>query len=360
MTKNLLIKFISGDAQESEKRAVLEWISKNPDNLRYYTGLKNLWVYNNMPVSPATQDEMKGAALITDNYSLNSIYSSDKKDISDSSAGFKIKKSRINRYAVVAAASVAILLTVNILQFLKNRSLTIEAQVPVIALSEIPFEHKHTLYTNNGVKGFVELPDGSKVWLNSATTLTYPDKFQGATREVMVAGEALFEVVKDSLKPMIVNTNRDFKIEVLGTKFNVRTYENDYEAQTTLISGSINLVRDIKNGKREIIAQLKPKESYVIRDNNAPLFIKQVDTSKQIAWKQGLLIFESTPMNEVIKKLERWHGTQFIIKDYDILKTRLTANFRSESIIQIMEMIKFCTPIDYTIKENIVTLNKKS
>jgi len=187
-----------------------------------------------------------------------------------------------------------------------------------------------------------------------------PDRFQGATREVMIAGEALFDVVKDSLKPMVVNTNRDFKIEVLGTKFNVRTYENDYEAQTTLISGSINLIREIKKGERVIIAQLKPTESFVIRDKNAPVLIKQIDTTKQMAWKQGLLIFESTPMDEVIKKLERWHGTQFIIEDYDILKTRLTANFRSESIVQIMEMIKFCTPIEYTIKENIVTLNKKS
>jgi len=360
MTKNLLLKFITGAAQESEKRAVLEWISKNPNNLRYFTGLKNLWVYNNMPLSPATLEEMKEASLITDKYSHSNSYSREKIDLIETKSEIKIKRSPFNRYVILAAASVAILLTVNILQFLKNRSLTIEAQVPVIALSEIPFESKHTLYTNNGVKGFVELPDGSKVWLNSATTLTYPDKFQGATREVMVAGEALFEVVKDSLKPMIVNTNRDFKIEVLGTKFNVRTYENDYEAQTTLISGSINLIREINKGEREIIAHLKPTESFVIRDKNAPVLIKQVDTSKQIAWKQGLLIFESTPMDEVIKKLERWHGTQFIIEDYDILKTRLTANFRSESIVQIMEMIKFCTPIEYTIKENIVTLNKKS
>jgi ferric-dicitrate binding protein FerR (iron transport regulator) len=360
MTKNLLLKFITGVAQEGEKRAVLEWIGNNPNNLHYFTGLKNLWVYNNMPQSLATLEEMKAATLITDKYSRNSRYSRDKKYLSDSTGGTKIKRSPFKRYIILAAASVAILLTVNILQFIKNRSLTTETQVPVIALSDIPFEHKHTLYTNNGVKGFVELPDGSKVWLNSATTLTYPDKFAGATREVMVAGEALFDVVTDSLKPMIVNTNRDFKIEVLGTKFNVRTYENDYEAQTTLISGSINLIREIKKGERVIIAQLKPTESFVIRDKNAPVLIKQIDTTKQMAWKQGLLIFESTPMDEVIKKLERWHGTQFIIQDYDILKTRLTANFRSESIVQIMEMIKFCTPIEYTIKENIVTLNKKS
>ncbi|MDP3453148.1 MAG: DUF4974 domain-containing protein [Bacteroidales bacterium] len=341
MTKNLLIKYIAGTVQENEKRAVLEWIGKNPDNLKYFIELKNIWVYNNMPDSHATIDEMKMVSTITGN-------------------NFKYKKSSSKVYFLLAAASVAILITLNIFQYIRNLSLANVVKEPIVSLSDIPFEHKHTLYTNNGVKGYVELPDGSKVWLNSATTLTYPDKFAGATREVMVAGEALFEVVKDSLKPMIVNTNRDFKIEVLGTKFNIRSYDNDYEAQTTLISGSINLIREVKKGKREIIAQLKPTESFVIRDKNAPILIRQIDTSKQIAWKQGLLIFESTPMDEVIKKLERWHGTQFIIKDYDILKTKLTANFRSESIIQIMEMIRFCTPIDYTIKENIVTLNKKS
>ena len=346
MTKKLLIRYIKGAAGEHEKREVLEWIGKNPDNLKYFIGLKNLWVYNNMPQSFATLSEMKEVSRITGSR-VRRLYNP------------LFKKSN-RRYVILTAASVALLLAVNIWQFVENRELKVELTVPRITLAEVPSEQKHTLYTNNGVKGYVELPDGSKVWLNSASRLTYPDRFQGATREVLVAGEALFEVVRDTLKPMIVNTNRDFMIEVLGTKFNIRSYDNDYEAQTTLISGSINLIREKNRGERELIAHLSPKESFVIRDKNAPILIKQIDTTKQIAWKNGQLIFESTPMPEVLKKLERWHGTKFIIVDEDILQTKLTANFRSESIVQIMEMIKFCTSIDYSVTENIVTLHKKS
>lgn len=346
MTKKLLIKYIKGVAGEGEKREVLEWIERSPDNLKYFMELKNLWVYNNMPQSFATLSEMKEASKITGSR-LGRLYN-------------PVFKKRNRRYVLLAAASVVLLLTVNIWQFLENRELKVELAIPRVTLAEVPSEQKHTLYTNNGVKGYVELPDGSKVWLNSASRLTYPDRFNGATREVLVAGEAFFEVVKDSLKPMIVNTNRDFMIEVLGTKFNIRSYDNDYEAQTTLISGSINLIREKNRGERELIAHLSPKESFVIRDKNAPVLIKQIDTTKQIAWKNGQLIFEATPIPEVLKKLERWHGTKFIIVDPDILNAKLTANFRSESIVQIMEMIKFCTSIDYSVTENIVTLHKKS
>ncbi len=346
MTKKLLIKYIKGAAGEHEKRIVLEWVERSPDNLKYFMGLKNLWVYNNMPQSFATLNEMKEASGIA-RAKRAKLYNQG-------------VKGRNFRYALLAAASVALLLAVNVWQYIENRGLKTELTVPRVMLSEVPSDQKHTLYTNNGVKGYVELPDGSKVWLNSASRLTYPDRFDGATREVLVAGEALFDVVRDTLKPMIVNTNRDFMIEVLGTKFNIRSYDDDYEAQTTLISGSINLIREVKSGERELIAHLSPKESFVIRDKNAPILIKQIDTTKQIAWKNGHLIFESTPMPEVLKKLERWHGTKFIIVDSDILDAKLTANFRSESIVQIMEMIKFCTSIDYSVTENIVTLHKKS
>jgi len=156
-----------------------------------------------------------------------------------------------------------------------------------------------------------------------------------------------------------VNTNKNFRVEVFGTKFNIRSYENDDEAQTTLFSGSITLTRKLENSPREVITQLKPKESFVIRDNNAPLLIRQADTTKQKAWKEGKLLFESTPISEVIKKLERWHGTEFQVIDNEVLNYKITANFKAESIVQIMEMIQFCSFVDYTLEGNRVILRKR-
>ena len=147
----------------------------------------------------------------------------------------------------------------------------------------------------------------------------------GPTREINISGEAFFDVVSNPNKPMIVSTNKNFKVEVPGTKFNIRSYENDTEAQTTLFSGSIKLTRKLSSTGREVTTLLRPKESFVLREYMAPVLILQSDTSKQVAWKEGKLLFDSTPMLEVIKKLERWHGTEFIVKDQEILNYKITA-----------------------------------
>jgi ferric-dicitrate binding protein FerR (iron transport regulator) len=258
-----------------------------------------------------------------------------------------------------AASVIVILLGLNLFYLSNKPIINEEPKQERILLSSIPVEFKHVLFTNNGVKGYVKLPDGSTVWLNSASRIEYPDKFLGSTREIDISGEAFFDVVSNPNKPMIVSTNKNFKVEVLGTKFNIRSYENDTEAQTTLFSGSIKLTRRLPSSGREVTTLLRPKESFVLRDYMAPVLIKQSDTSKQVAWKEGKLLFDSTPMLEVIKKLERWHGTEFIVKDQEVLDYKITANFRSESIVQIMEMIQFCSLINYKVVGNQVTISKR-
>lgn len=338
MTKKELINYISGLSGKEERERVLLWINQNPNNLKYFTQLKSIWVKSNLPQSVASEEE------------LQEFY----KKVATTN---RPATNRFKGYFWAASIAALLLLIVNILQFINSSGEG--EQSGRITLKESAPEQLHTLYTNNGVKANVILPDGSSVWLNSASRLTYPSQFEGATREVHVKGEALFDVVSDSLKPMIVNTDRGFMVEVVGTKFNIRAYDGDNEAQTTLISGSVKLTREVKGGKREVIAHLKPKESFIVREKESPIVLKQTDTTKQIAWKNGLLIFEATPLPEVITKLERWHGTKFIVEDPSVLTAKLTANFRSESIVQIMEMIRFCTHLEYSIEENTVTIFKK-
>lgn len=343
MTKQLIIKYISGKATESEQQSVLDWVALNNDNFKYYITLKNLWVSQNMPNSKASASEIVQIK--------NSINSSSKQSN-------KFSFNTIIKYAV--AGSIIILLGLNLNFLIRNKHPQVSTDRERILLSYLPQEYKHTLYTNNGVKGYVRLPDGSQVWLNSASKIEYPDKFSGDTREVEISGEAFFDVISNPEMPMIVNTNKDFRVEVLGTKFNIRSYDNDNEAQTTLFSGSITLTRKLGNSTRELITQLSPKESFIIRSKQAPLLIKQADTTKQKAWKEGKLLFESTPISEVIKMLERWHGTEFQVLDDEVLNYKITANFKSESIIQIMEMIQFCSFVDYSLNGNKVTLRKRA
>ena len=344
MKKELLLKYIKGEAAKHEETEIYDWIGKSPDNERYFVLLNNLWISQNISNNKASDAVLEVIRLLT----TSRIYF------------FK----RYIKYISYAAVAIAVLsIGLNLFLIDSNSRLVKEYGDRPVRLSQLSEESRHEIYTEKGVKAKITLPDGSAVWLNSDTRITYPDKFASDIREVHFSGEAYFDVVSDSLRPLVISTNKDFKIEVLGTRFNVRSYDNDNEAQTTLYSGSLNVVSKGASstfGKvKEIVTTLKPSESCIIRAKQNPILIKPADANKQVAWKEGRIIFESTPLSEVIKMLERWHGTEFLVKDPSIYRFDITARFRSESIVQIMEMIKYCALIDYTIDSNKVVLYRR-
>lgn len=337
MTKQLLIKYICGDTSLQEDQLIHAWLGADTRNLKYFIELKRMWVLQNMPDKSPTEEQM---------LKLKQICNTSERGEKISVPGWQIK-----RYLV--AAVIITLLGFNLYLFTakRNTEKQLEEKGRVL-LTEIPAAYKHTVYTNKGTKACLDLPDGSKVWLNADTRITFPDKFMGTTREVELSGEAFFDVVSDSLNPMIISTNKQLKIKVLGTKFNVKSYENDTESVTTLVSGEVELLNDKIGSHETVLAKLKDEESFTFKSNETKGFVHKSDTTKQIAWKNGYLIFDAAPLSEVIKQLERWHGAKFKIEDASILDFKYTAEFHSESMIQILSMLKFISRIDYAIKEN--------
>lgn len=338
--EDLIIKYLANNATASEEKFLMEWINESEENLKTFSSMQLLCVSQSMPNKRAESE--------VDNFLFNAIISKGKKEL-------KSKKIAI----ACIAASLAVLLSANIVLLLFDKMWSKEN---LLTYQDNVFNgYYHEVYTEKGVKAYVVLPDSSKVWLNSDSRISFPDKFTGPCREVKISsGEYYFDVVRNIDTPMIVHTSMDFKIEVVGTAFNVRTYKEDKESQTTLISGSINLIKDIQNGRQDEVTKLYPNDSYVVRKDKTSIIIRNSQvTSKEIAWKEGFLIFESTLMEDIITKLERWYGAKFYIKDPEVLEQRITATFQSESLIQIMEMIKFCSPIDYSLDHNTITLMKK-
>lgn len=343
MKKELLLRYIKGEATNKEEREILEWVGKSRENERYFVMLNNLWISQNISDKKASDQELEAIVKLT--------------------TGKKVFGGRFRRYLPYVAAAVILLsVGLNFLLFNGTVSPTKKGDDPV-RMAYLPTEYKHEIYTEKGVKARVILPDGSKVWLNSDSRMVYPDRFESDIREIDFSGEAYFDVVRDSLRPLVINTNKDFKVEVLGTKFNLKSYDNDAEARTTLYSGSVNIVSKVPGGKlkndKEVVTKLKPLESCIIRDKQNPIHIKPENPEKQTAWKDGRIIFESTPMSETIKILERWHGVEFEVKDKSVYTFDITARFKSESIVQIMEMIKYCALIDYSIDSNKVVLYRR-
>lgn len=168
----------------------------------------------------------------------------------------------------------------------------------------------NTLTTPAGGMYHLTLPDGSSVWLNAASAITYPTAFVGSTREVMIRGEAYFEVKKDAAKSFIVNLNNHTKIEVLGTRFDVNAYENENSIRTTLLEGAVKVTPGKPNDNEPSVT-LKPGEQAVTGADK----IKVIDTpdpDATIAWKNGLFNFEGMPLEMAMRQLARWYDIQIV------------------------------------------------
>jgi ferric-dicitrate binding protein FerR (iron transport regulator) len=158
---------------------------------------------------------------------------------------------------------------------------------------------------------------------------------------------------------MLVSTTKGFSVRVTGTEFNIKAYQSDNSAQTTLYSGEIYLLR--KNDNQFISTKVEPNQTVIINTAGSRINLTAVMKQSPLddaAWKEGKMIFESTPMSEVITTLERWHGVDFVIKNKEVLNYRITATFNSESIVQIMDLICMTTPIRFEITNRKVVLDK--
>jgi transmembrane sensor len=184
---------------------------------------------------------------------------------------------------------------------LKNGQLVYDAATsPNVAIGY------NTMTTPKGRQFQLVLPDGSKVWLNAASSIRYPIMFTGKERKVEITGEAYFEVARNTAKPFRVQVNEETTIEVLGTHFNINSYSNEESINTTLLEGS---VRVISNAGKTV---LKPGQQARSRAQETIRVLDNVDVEKVMAWKNGVFNFEDATLEEVMRQLERWYDIEVV------------------------------------------------
>ena len=160
----------------------------------------------------------------------------------------------------------------------------------------------NTITTPKGGTYQIVLPDGSKVWLNAASSISFPTMFASNERKVKISGEVYFDVEKDKTKPFLVQFG-DAEIEVFGTSFNIKAYHDESSSQTTLIEGSIAL----KNGKQS--KRLLPGQQTEI-SQNGHLITENVDVNEATAWKDGLFFFKDADVETVMRQVARWYDVE--------------------------------------------------
>lgn len=167
-----------------------------------------------------------------------------------------------------------------------------------------------TLRTPRAGQYQIVLSDGTRVYLNASSALTYPTYFEGDTRKVQLDGEAYFEVAKDAKRPFIVNTKTQ-EIKVLGTRFNVNAYQDEPISKTTLVEGSVAIFAD---GSKNVI--LKPNQQASLKDNT--ITVSTVDASEYISWTKGEIVLTNLHLPEVLNQLERWYDVTFEYSSLDL------------------------------------------
>lgn len=232
-----------------------------------------------------------------------------------------------------------------ILDSANNGNITRQGNVTVIKLDDGQLSYHpsdnanaevvyNTIATPRGGQYQVVLADGSKVWLNAASSITFPTSFPGKEREVKVTGEAYFEVVHNAAKPFRVSVG-DMKVEVLGTHFNVNAYEDEGEIKTTLLEGSVN----VSVGSRSV--RITPGEEARIRSHNDNIEIgKGVNVDEVIAWKNGLFQFDQANIQTIMRQIARWYDVDVEFRGIISKETFTGIVSRNSNVSLVLEIMK--------------------
>lgn len=198
----------------------------------------------------------------------------------------------------------------------------------------------------------VVLADGTKVWVNSESELSFPLRFDGGERVVRLNGEAYFDVRRDTARPFVVETGQS-AVRVLGTSFNVCSYEEDGVEQTTLVSGSV----EVDYGGRRY--RLEPGEQLETAEGKEPV-VRKVKTRLFTSWKDGMFRFADMPLAELTVKLSRWYNVNFVFEDEVSKKSRFSgAVWKDVDFYEFLDLIESTTHVHFEVRQDTVLIRRK-
>ena len=215
-------------------------------------------------------------------------------------------------------------------------------------------ENMQTVVVPAGQHAELYLADGTHVWLNSGSRLTFPGRFSKKVRHVELDGEGYFKVSSNIKQPFIVGTNR-CNIRVLGTEFNVLAYEKDSIWETALLEGAVEI---LVPGSNNSGMRLEPNMMASLKGNRLVKGrIKEVD---YFLWREGLLCFNDISVRDMIEKLKLYYGVDIVVNNTRILKNRYTGKFRTKDGVEhVLKVLKLNNKFTYTKDDetNVITIN---
>lgn len=308
MNQELILKYISGKATQQEKEEVATWIDADAANLKEFMSLRKsydafLWQETNK--------------LNKQPKNVLTIHPSTKKFL-----------------RIAAMFIVAFGLSFLMIQTLQQESVEMQ-----------------TVYVPAGQRSLVTLADGTTVWVNGKSTLTFPNRFSSRTRNVELDGEAYFDVRKNPEKQFIVSTAHQSAIKVLGTKFNVKAYKEADEVITTLVEGKINFEFNNTSRQPQYIA-MAPGQKLIYYSQNGRTELYTTSGERELSWKDGKIIFRQTSLRDALDILTDRYNVEFVIRENVPYDDSFSGTFTNRNLEQILNFIDISSKVRWRYLNN--------
>ncbi|WP_158859371.1 FecR family protein [Lunatibacter salilacus] len=200
-----------------------------------------------------------------------------------------------------------------------------------------------TKFTQPGEKLRLTLKDGTKIWMNAATEIQFPERFDTLERRIVLTGEAYFEVAKDSVRPFIVETN-GLSTTALGTSFNITT-KNEGRIYVSLLSGKVKI--SSTSDQEDIF--LDPGKELRYSTNDRKLQVRAFDIDQVMAWKEGNLVFEDATLLSVVKQLEDWYGVKIQIENGERIRWKYSAEYKNQTLEDVLNSLSYIQQFEYSL-----------
>jgi len=362
---DLLLKCLSGQAEDVEYLEAYSWVHDNPANFEHYTDLRDAWLCAGLSTRHKYYDADEGWSRI------------------NARKWYKFVKLPFNmvqaNWTKVAATLLLAIITGAMAYHFVLRNNIISSKY---------FDKQIVVEAPLGAKSFVILSDSTRVWLNAGSKLKYSTSYDFNQRNIFLEGEAYFEVATNKRLPFRVYAS-DVMVEAVGTSFNIKAFPDEDIIETTLVSGLARVERRTQEGKTEKIIlgpnqkatfAVTPREMKpVIPENGeiahnvpakttsrtpAPLesftVAKYVNTRLYTSWKDKRWVFQREKMTDLAVKLERIYDVKINFKDEDIKNYHITGTLEQETLEQLLSVIRLTIPIDFEINKKQVTLSINS
>ncbi len=330
MTTDLLIKFLNNNCTEKELQEVLHWVktealTEEAQKLGY-----DDW-RNYQEETHSFEDER--FSVLFDRIQ-EEIDNTDRVGMQTKTITLPILSKWLTR-----AAAILLIPVLAFLLFTLSENKVINSQYSSAVVDSLE------IISPIGSRSVVQLSDGSTVYLNYGSKIKYPQFFLGDTREVILEGEGFFEVTHNPEKPFIVKTG-GINVKAIGTSFNVMAYSDNNDVQTTLVNGKVLLEQISQEGELQTIGSMEPGQHVAYHKLTNEIYSSKGNVEKYVAWKDGKLVFEDTPILEVAEKLSRMFNVDIQVHD-EITDYFYTVTFIDEPLFQILDLMTIATPVVY-------------